>query len=83
MMQSPPAEVNRRADLDLHISLLAEHEVTRLITLVTAIAQRMGIEEARNPELNELKRDIAPEAVLDELDQADNSKQPKPERPAA
>ncbi|MPZ76134.1 MAG: DUF1003 domain-containing protein, partial [Deltaproteobacteria bacterium] len=27
------AQADRRADLDLHISLLAEHEVTRLITL--------------------------------------------------
>ena len=40
------AQADRRADLDLHISLLAEHEVTRLITLVSSIAERMGIEPA-------------------------------------
>jgi uncharacterized membrane protein len=57
----------RRADLDLQISLLAEHEVTRLLTLVSAVAAKLGVAEADNPELDELKRDVAPEAVLDEL----------------
>ena len=50
------AQADRRADLDLHISLLAEHEVTRLITLVSTIAERMGIAPAVNkPELAELE----------------------------
>lgn len=62
------AQADKRADLDLQISLLAEHEVTRLIELVTAIAQRMDIEAARNPELSELAHDVKPEAVLDRMD---------------
>ena len=62
------ALADARADLDLQVSLLAEHEVTRLISLVTAMADRMGIEEARNPELAELARDVAPERVLDEIE---------------
>lgn len=45
------ARAEQRADLDLQVSLLAEHEVTRLITLVTAIAQKMGVDEAADPEL--------------------------------
>lgn len=44
--------------LDLQISLLTEHEITRLITLVAGIAGRMEIEEAHNPELAELSRDV-------------------------
>ena len=59
---------DKRADLDLQVSLLAEHEVTRLISLVTAMAQKMGIEEAEDPELKELAQDIAPERVLDEME---------------
>lgn len=62
------ALADKRADLDLQVSLLAEHEVTRLITLVTAMAQKMGIEEAGDPELRELAQDIAPERVLDEME---------------
>jgi uncharacterized membrane protein len=36
------AEADKRADLDLHISLLAEHTVTRRIMLVTAVARQGG-----------------------------------------
>ena len=57
----------RRADLDLQISLLAEHEVTRLLSLLSAVAEKLGVDGAADPELEELKRDVAPEAVLDEL----------------
>jgi uncharacterized membrane protein len=67
------AQADRRADLDLHISLLAEHEVTRLITLVSAIAQRMGIEPAVNkPELAELEKDVDPEKVLERIQQTES-----------
>jgi uncharacterized membrane protein len=69
--QNRAAEVaDRRADLDLQISLLAEHEVTQLVRLVSRIADRLGIEEGRNPELDELKRTVAPEAVLERIEEA-------------
>ena len=38
------AAADKRVDLDLQVSLLAEHEVTRLVTLVLGIADRMGVE---------------------------------------
>lgn len=57
----------RRANLDLQIGLLAEHEVTRLLALTQAIAAKLEVEAAADPELEELERDVAPEAVLDEL----------------
>jgi len=59
---------DKRADLDLQVSLLAEHEITHLIQLVTAIAEKMGLEESRDPELEELARDVAPEKVLDAME---------------
>ena len=63
------ALADKRADLDLQISLLAEHEVTRLISLVTAIAEHMGIEAAHNPELAELSQDVAPEKVMEQMEE--------------
>jgi uncharacterized membrane protein len=63
------ALADKRADLDLQVSLLSEHEVTRLITLVSAMAQKMGIEAADDPELSELSQDVAPERVLDTMDE--------------
>jgi uncharacterized membrane protein len=62
------AAADKRADLDLQISLLAEHEITRLVTLVSGIADRMGIETEADADLEEITSDVAPEAVLDELD---------------
>jgi uncharacterized membrane protein len=65
------AMADRRADLDLQISLLAEHEVTQLIRLTTRIAAHLGLDEAENPELAELQRTVAPEVVLEHLAEAD------------
>jgi len=63
------AEAEKRAELDLQISLLGEHEVTKLITLVSAVAERMGIETGKDPELPELAQNVAPEIVLDEIEE--------------
>src|SRR3954471_13695688 len=62
-------QADKRADLDLQVSLLAEHEITRLITLVRAIAERVQVEASKDPELSELQRDVAPERVLDVMEQ--------------
>jgi uncharacterized membrane protein len=62
------ALADRRADLDLQISLLAEHEITRLISLVAAIAERLELDAAQNPELAELSQDVAPEKVMEEME---------------
>lgn len=63
------AAADRRADLDLQINLLTEHEVTRLISLTSAIAAKLGVAEGGDPALEELQRDVAPEAVLDTLEE--------------
>ncbi len=63
------AAADKRSDLDLQVSLLAEHEVTRLVTLVSAMARKMGIEESLDPELGELTRDIAPEKLMDVMEE--------------
>ena len=62
------ALADKRADLDLQVSLLAEHEITQLITLVTEIARKMNVEAALDPELAELAQDVAPERVLDHME---------------
>ena len=64
-------EAEKRAELDLQISLLAEHEVTRLITLVKAIGEKLDIEASKDPELPELQQDVAPERVLDVMDETE------------
>jgi uncharacterized membrane protein len=56
------------ATLDLQINLLSEYEITRILTLVDAMADRMGVKEARDPEIDELEKDIALEVVLKEME---------------
>ena len=62
------ALADKRADLDLQINLLSEHEITRLLTVAIAIATKTGVNLSNQPELNELEQDVAPEAVLDEIE---------------
>jgi uncharacterized membrane protein len=54
--------------LDLQISLLTEHEITRLTTLVSAIAGRLGVTTPVERDLAEIQQDVAPEAVLEEIE---------------
>jgi uncharacterized membrane protein len=60
------AAADKRADLDLQISLLTEHELTKLTEAVTAMAARLDVK--LNAEIEEVKKDVAPETVLDQLD---------------
>ena len=56
---------SRRADLDLQISLLTEHELTAVAALVRAIALRLDLPEAQASELEEVLTDVRPEEVMD------------------
>ncbi|HWU91908.1 MAG TPA: DUF1003 domain-containing protein [Sphingomicrobium sp.] len=61
------AAADRRAELDVQISLLSEAEITKLVQLVSEIAERMDIAPARQPDVEEMKQMVAPEAVLDAI----------------
>ena len=61
------AAADQRADLDLHINLLAEHELSTLSRLVARMADRMGL-ETDAPDLKEIQRNVDPETVMDALE---------------
>ena len=66
---------DERADLDLQINLLAEHEVKRLLHLAEVIAEHLGIEAdagERAPEHHQ----TAPDQVLDEIETRRNADTP-------
>ena len=46
--------------------------MTRLIGLVAAMAAKLGVDEASDPDIAHLAKDVAPEEVLDELDARDH-----------
>lgn len=63
------AEADRRADLDLQIGLLTEYELTRVLKMLDAIQDKMGIDNETDEELIDLERDVHPEDVLEEMDE--------------
>ena len=63
------AASDKRDELDLHINLLAEHELTRLTEIVSAIAQKLEVDTGlEQNEVAEITKDIAPEALLTEIE---------------
>ncbi|AIB15424.1 membrane protein (plasmid) [Azospirillum argentinense] len=72
---------SKRADLDLQISLLAEHEITKLTALVSSIADHMGVKTDVDSDLDVIKQDVAPEAVLDQIEAKKSSKKPADREP--
>ena len=61
-------EADRRAELDLQIGLLAEHELTRVLQMLDAIQDKLGIENDADSELADLEMETRPEDVLAEID---------------
>jgi uncharacterized membrane protein len=59
----------QRNDLDLQVDLLAEYELTRVLALVDAIADHLGLDVGKDPELDDLKQDTVPEALVQEMQQ--------------
>jgi uncharacterized membrane protein len=66
------AEADKRADLDLQISLLAEHEITKLARLVREMAHKIGVKNVEQ-DLEDVQKDVAPDAVLDRIEQSSES----------
>jgi uncharacterized membrane protein len=65
------AAADKRAELNLQISLLAEHEVTRMLHLVSAMADQFKVRSAVDKEIEELKQDVEAVDVLDKIESAD------------
>jgi uncharacterized membrane protein len=81
--QNRQAEISeRRAELDLQFDLLAEYEVTRILKLIDAMAKKMNLDECDKEEIRELKKDVKPEAVLQELEAKVEENNHRPKKPA-
>ncbi|HMA95064.1 MAG TPA: DUF1003 domain-containing protein [Polyangiaceae bacterium] len=68
----------RRAELDLHINLLAEHELTEVVTMVEAIAKKLDV-PIRTDRVAPLKKDVTPETVLERIEHLERVHSADPE----
>ena len=59
-------QAEKRADLDVQISLLSEHEITAVLKMLEQIHHRLGIRPDVD-DLPQLEKDIPPELVLEEI----------------
>jgi uncharacterized membrane protein len=62
---------DQRAELNLHVDLLADHEVTRLLALTDAIAAKLGVVVPAGHEVEALKAVVEPERVLEEMERVE------------
>ena len=60
----------RRAELDLHVTLLAEHEITKIGQLLDDIAEKLGLDADRDPDYQEVKTNVQPVEVLDAIERS-------------
>lgn len=61
-------EAEHRADLAMHIGLLTEHELTRVLQMLDIIQDKLGIANDQDSELADLEMETKPEDVLAEID---------------
>jgi uncharacterized membrane protein len=62
-------EDGKRADLALQTALLNEHETTKLVAIASAIAAVVGARaDVSGEEVDEMKKSVSPEAVLEEIE---------------
>jgi uncharacterized membrane protein len=62
------AAAEHRADLALHIGLLTEHELTRVLQMLDVIQDTLGIENHESSDLADLEMETKPEDVLAEIE---------------
>jgi len=62
------AQAEYRADLNLQISLLTEHELTRVLQMLDAIQAKLGIENHEPSDLADLEMETKPEDVIAEIE---------------
>ena len=72
------AIAEKRAELDLQINLLSEHEITRLLMLMDAVADHLGVDLGKKPEVEELKKDVPAEEVLNKIESREETERKKP-----
>ena len=60
----------RRNLLDLQINLLSEQENTKMLKLMHAMAQKLGVSEEDDPEMDALLEAVRPETISREIESA-------------
>jgi uncharacterized membrane protein len=58
----------RRSHLDLQLNMLSEQENTKMIALLISIAEKVGADLSRDPNLEALSEDTVPERLAEQIE---------------
>ena len=58
----------RRSHLDLQLNMLSEQENTKMITILLAIAEKVGADLSRDPHLAALSEETMPERLVEQIE---------------
>ena len=60
----------RRSHLDLQINLLAEQENTKMLQLLKGIAEKLGVDPTKDPDVAVLEQATRPEKLVEQIDES-------------
>lgn len=66
------ALANERAELDVQVTLLAEHEITQIMRVLDAVADKLDVPADHRQDIEELIEEVEPEQVLEEISRRDD-----------
>lgn len=64
-------QADRRAKVDLQVNLIAEQEITKLVSMVAALQAHVGMDAASDPEVRQMTQPTHVEQVADAIDAAE------------
>ena len=63
----------RRNHLDLQINLLSEQENTTMLTMLQAIADKVGADLSHDPKVEELRQETQPEKLAEQIEECEEN----------
>jgi uncharacterized membrane protein len=69
-------QADRRAKVDLEISMIAEQEVTKVMDMLVEIHDALGIEHEDDDELHQMRQPMHAETIADAVDEAEGRVNP-------
>jgi uncharacterized membrane protein len=66
------ALADERAELDVQMTLLAEHEITQVMRLLDAVAEKLDVPAEDRRDIEQLIKEVEPEQVLEEISRRDD-----------
>jgi uncharacterized membrane protein len=70
-------QADRRAKIDLQVDVIAEQEVSKLIQLMVAVANKLGVEHSMDADILRMEEITDITALMDEIDEGERQLDPE------